>query len=84
MNPVTASVVIAALGTLSICLAAAVAFLALRLHYADIELREHLAGSVPCCGEWDTCKRPCVPRGEHIAKQRMFGPSAISPNEDRK
>lgn len=31
-----------------------------------------LAGT-PCCTKWETCMRPCTPRGEKIAERRLSG-----------
>lgn len=30
-------------------------------------------GSKPCCGEWETCQKPCCPRGTHQATKRLEG-----------
>jgi hypothetical protein len=32
-------------------------------------LRRLPAGSHPCCGDYETCQRPCTPRGEYRASR---------------
>lgn len=45
----------------------------LKLAKAEDALAASNGEPAPCCGQFDTCLRPCTPRGQHIGEQALAG-----------